>query len=111
VTYAGGGGGGRSPGSRTLVELVELVVVELVGGPGGSYPGNNGTAGTVNTGGGAGGSYGKVHLQEQVDQVLWLLEDQVQLHWHPSPCTNTTSTAPGGCKVATFTVSGTLTVS
>jgi hypothetical protein len=27
-----------------------------------------------------------------------------------SPCTNSTSTTPGGCKVATFTVSGTLTI-
>jgi hypothetical protein len=28
-----------------------------------------------------------------------------------SPGTNSTSTTPGGCKVATFTVNGTLTIS
>jgi hypothetical protein len=28
-----------------------------------------------------------------------------------TPCTNTVTSAPGGCKVATFTVSGTLTIS
>jgi hypothetical protein len=56
----------------------------------------------------------KLIHQKVVDQVLLLLEHQDQLLFLQAPGTNTVTTLPapaGGCKVATFTVSGTLTVS
>jgi hypothetical protein len=54
-------------------------------------------------------------LVEEVDQVVQeslLLEHQEVLRISVGPGTNTVTTLPapaGGCKVATFTVSGTLT--
>jgi hypothetical protein len=89
VTYAGGGGGGRyqAPVGN--------------GGPGGG--GAGGVAGTNGLGGGGGagadGGSGRVIIRAPGDATLSV-----------TPGTNQTSTAPGGEKIATFNVSGNLTV-
>lgn len=105
VTRGGGGGGGSSPGTAAGS-----------GGPGGGGNGGPntvaGSPGAANTGGGAGaggdnipgggatGGSGIVVLRAPADNSFTV-----------TPGTNTTSTAPDGTKVATFTVSGTVKVS
>jgi hypothetical protein len=108
VTYAGGGGGGGYNSSGGS------------GGPGGGGSGgaenNGGTPGSVNTGGGAGspgagsnpgtgtsGGSGIIYLRIPAANAPVSLA--------VAPGTNTLTTlAPSGDKLATFTVSGTLTI-
>jgi hypothetical protein len=71
-----------------------------------------GTNGTVNTGGGAGG--GGVNDGGAGGSGLVVVRGPSTQTFSVTPCTNTVSTLPGPAgsyKVATFTVSGTLTVS
>jgi hypothetical protein len=105
-SYAGGGGGGkRCAGSGSAGS----------GGAGGGGAGSKasctaGTAGTTNTGGGA-GSGGLQSPGSAGGTGIVVVRGPSAVTFTAGPCTNTTSTTPGGCKVATFTVSGTLTVS
>lgn len=100
--FAGGGGGGRYP-------------TQPLGGAGGAGGGGAGcTPGTTNTGGGGGGGAnagipgfagrpggpGIVIARAPAANTLTV-----------TPPSNTTHTTPEGCKVAVFTVSGTITVS
>jgi hypothetical protein len=106
VTYAGGGGGavfcGGTAGS---------------GGAGGGGAGSNatgvqGTAGTVNTGGGGGGTRSNPVAGGNGGSGIVIVRAPGSANLGASPGTNTVTTLPapaGGCKVATFTVSGTLT--
>jgi hypothetical protein len=105
VTYAGGGGGGVC-GSGTAGD----------GGAGGGGSGGKsgqpvaGAAGTVNTGGGGGGGFATSGASGGSGIVIVRAPGSANLS--ASPGTNTVTTLPapaGGCKVATFTVSGTLT--
>jgi hypothetical protein len=108
VSYAGGGGGGAStslsggsggPGSPC--------------GTGGAGSGNStGGNGAVNTGGGAGpGGYAPGQAGGTGGSGIVIIRAPSLASLSVSPGTNTTSTTPGGCKVAKFTVSGNLTIS
>jgi hypothetical protein len=83
-----------------------------VGGAGGT---TTGTAGTVNTGGGAGGTYGGPAINQAGaagGSGIVIVRAPGSSAFSVAPGTNTITTLPapaGGCKVATFTVSGTLT--
>jgi hypothetical protein len=121
VFYAGGGGGAKGSGGPAQPQ----------GGNGGGgngsvgqpvqgeSPSANGTAGAVNTGGGGGGiiqdssGYNPGSII-QVESGIIIVRAPGSANISASPGTNTITTLPapaGGCKVATFTVSGTLTVS
>ena len=79
----------------------------------GRYFTTTGTAGTVNTGGGGGGSGGSGTSGAGGSGII-IIRAPSGANISASPGTNTVTTLPapaGGCKVATFTVSGTLTVS
>jgi len=107
--YAGGGGSGADNRGR-----------DTVAGPGGAGGGGNGApggtatagSGTDNTGGGggggrfpnpsSGGSGGSGIVITRVPSAFTI---------SVTPGTNTTSTAPNGDKIATFTVPGTYTIS
>ena len=108
VTYSGGGGGGAfdPPGCN-------------VGGAGGggrggysgSPPVKNAVAGTVNTGGGggSGGQAGGTGAIGGSGIVYVRMPDSATLA--VAPGSNAVAPAPGSTKLATFTVTGTLTVS
>ena len=104
VAYAGGGGGGScsgSPGSGGTGG----------GGPGGS--GSAGTAGTANRGGGGGGVGGSTGGGAGGSGIV-VIRGPSGASMSVSPGTNSVATLPacqGAYKVATFTVSGTLTIS
>jgi hypothetical protein len=89
---------------------VEVVVVELE-----SIRMAGSAAGSANTGGGGGA--GVLHLEVQVVQVVVVVQVLVVVRapsavtFSVAPGTNSTATHPGGDKLATFTVSGTLTIS
>jgi hypothetical protein len=72
-----------------------------------------GTSGTVNTGGGGGGAGGSPNNATggSGGSGIVIVRAPSARTFTVAPGTNTTSSTPGGCKVATFTVSGTLTVS
>jgi hypothetical protein len=75
--------------------------------------GTPGTAGTVNTGGGGGGGAGSVPGAGGGSGIV-IVRAPGSAGLAASPGTNTVATLPapaGGCKVATFTVSGDLTIS
>jgi hypothetical protein len=79
--------------------------------PGGGSIG--GSDGTVNTGGGGGGG-GQTTPSKSGGSGIVIVRAPGPSNLSASPGTNTVTTLPapaGGCKVATFTVSGTLTVS
>ena len=102
VTYAGGGGGkGVGNGAGSL------------GGSGGGGQGGTAVAGTANTGGGGGGSNGTGGPPGGTGGsgvVVIRAPGNVGIGASPGANTITTLPAPaGGCKVATFTVSGILT--
>ena len=83
------------------------------GGPGGGGAGGPvGTSGTVNTGGGGGGSCGTgCSAGGSGGSGIVILRAPGSAQISATPGTNTVTTLPapaGGCKVATFTVSGTL---
>ena len=111
VIYGGGGGtGARNCG---------LGSVRRCGGPGGGGPGGvpgNGTPGTDGLGGGGGGSgfFGGNNRQGGAGgSGIVIVRAPSTKTLTASPPTNTVSTLPapaGGCKVATFTVSGDLTI-
>ena len=108
------GGGGGAGGLRIICEVsLSTNSAPIVIGAGGTAKGSGsnssivGTCGTISsTGGGAqatsGGSGGTgiVIIRAPSSKTLTV-----------SPGTNSTSTHPGGDKLATFTVSGTLTIS
>ena len=105
TTYAGGGGGaGNSTGGA--------------GGPGGGgaggpAPAGVGTAGTINTGGGGGGGApagGPGAGGGQGGSGIIILRAPSAVTFAVTPACNATSTHPGGDKLATFTVSGTNTL-
>jgi hypothetical protein len=101
VFYAGGGGGAGSSSGAAGGN----------GGGGAGAPGG-GTSGTVNTGGGGGNSWFTGSPQGGSGIVVVRTPSARTLG--ASPGTNTVTTLPapaGGCKVATFTVSGSLTIS
>ena len=90
IYYSGGAGGGGAG--------------YVAGSPGGSLTGGGGGGSSsrpsnVPFDGGAGGS-GIVIIRAPADKTLTV-----------TPGTNTTSTHPAGCKLATFTVTGCLTIS
>jgi len=110
TAYAGGAGGGAS--------------TSLVGGSGGGGSpcgtggagsgSGPGTEGTINRGGGGGsGGYdpGLGYAGASGGSGIVIVRAPSAVTFSVSPGTNSTSTTPGGCKVATFTVSGNLTIS
>jgi len=99
VTTFAGGGGGTGPSSGAG------------GGPGGGGGGapGGGTDGTVNTGGGGGGGWSAAAGDGGSGVVV--VRGPSALTFAVTPGTNATATHPGGDKIATFTVSGTLTIS
>jgi hypothetical protein len=115
VFYAGGGGGGGAQSNPGITGSI--------GGNGGggnaSSPtgddagGGTATAGTVNTGGGGGANgNGAPNVGAAGGSGIVIIRAPGNAQISASPGTNTVTTLPapaGGCKVATFTVSGTLT--
>jgi hypothetical protein len=111
ISYAGGGGGGRFGGPSQP---------PVSGGVGGGGSGANnqspflGSAGTTNTGGGGGGGgFGPNPTTwngYQGGSGIIIIRAPSIAKFTVSPGTNTISTAPNGDKVATFTVSGNLTI-
>ena len=104
VFYSGGGGGSG------YAEYPQPAPVDVsLGGNGGGGPGKSalGTSGTTNTGGGGGGGYAASGGAGGSGIVI--VRSPVGAPLSASPCTNTVSCV-GGATVATFTVSGTLTV-
>ena len=102
LVVAGGAGGGRQGAGG--------------GGAGGTgTPGSvatTSTAGTANTGGGGGGGgYNTGGAGAAGGSGIIIVRAPSDTTFAVSPGTNSTSTHPGGDKLATFTVSGTLTVS
>jgi len=107
VTRGGGGGGGQNNNTGG-------------GAPGGSggggpgFTGPNGTGGadgTVNTGGGGGGGGDNTYDDSAGGSGIVVLRAPSTVTFTVAPGTNTVTTAPNGDKVATFTVSGTLSAS
>jgi hypothetical protein len=105
TAFSGGGGGGGNQQN-------------LPGAPGGSGGGGAGdqcgaaTPGTVNTGGGGGGAgqnYGSA-VGGSGGSGAVVIRTPSAFTLAVTPCTNQTATHPGGDKIATFTVSGTLTI-
>jgi hypothetical protein len=116
VFYAGGGGGGKYP-------MTAIV-------PGGNGGGGVGSAqtipalptqnGSANTGGGGGGgtenpAFGPISPSSDSPggdggSGVVIVRAPSARGFIVTPCTNTVSTTPGGCKVARFTVSGCLTL-
>ena len=94
--FAGGGAGGGSPSG---------------GGSGGTGGGaNNNSSGTTNTGGGGGGGTSLGGGGSGGSGAV-IVRVPAKASLSVSPGTNATATHPGGEKIATFTVSGTLTIS
>jgi len=109
VTYGGGGGAGGDSRGRGSTP-----------GPGGSGGGGNGApggtptagSGSANTGGGGGGGkFPGPSFSGAGGSGIVVARVPSAFTLSASPGTNTTSTAPNGDKVATFTVSGDLTIS
>jgi hypothetical protein len=104
TAYAGGGGGFTQLGASGPS------VQSGTGGTGGGAPGNSACKnGAANTGGGGGSQFGQPNGNGGSGIVIVRAPSSATLA--VSPGTNSTSTHPGGDKIATFTVSGTLTVS
>ena len=68
------------------------------------------TAGTANTGGGGGGDQDGPASGRAGGSGIVIVRGPSARTFTVAPGSNSTSTAPGGQKIATFTVSGTLTV-
>jgi len=101
---AGGGGGGGYPGRPTGPGTDG-------GGNGSSALGGSGSPGSDNTGGGGGGGGGNNGPGGSGGSGIVIIKGPALRTFTVSPGTNTTSTAPDGSKRATFTVSGSITVS
>jgi hypothetical protein len=74
------------------------------------YPSTVATSGTVNTGGGGGGN--RAPSAGAGGSGIVIIRAPGEASFSVGPATNTVTTLPapaGGCKVATFTVSGMLT--
>jgi hypothetical protein len=118
VAYAGGGGGGGQAGSPTFAGAPGGTGGGGAGGGAvsGPSPTGTGTNGTANTGGGGGGGSCGPNTGGNGGTGIVIL--RVPAACAPgslaaAPGTNTITTLPapeGGCKIATFTVTGTLTV-
>jgi hypothetical protein len=95
-----------------VVEMLEALEELVGGGNGGSGFEVSGTAGTVNTGGGGGGPTGPSAPGRAGGSGIVIVRypSAVAPAISLAPGTNTKTTAPNGDGVATFTVSGTLTV-
>lgn len=105
TTYAGGGGGGgyihsNTPGPGGAGG----------GGNGGAVQGTTGGAGTNGLGGGGGGAGADNGTGGAGGSGIVIFRAPSARTFTVAPGTNTTSTAPNGDKIATFTVSGTLTL-
>jgi len=104
VAYAGGGGGNSYPCGTNGQ-----------GGTGGggnaNYPSGSGQPATANTGGGGGGGGSGPNPTGAGGSGIVIVRSPSTASLVASPPTNTVTSLPAGCKVATFTVSGTLTVS
>jgi hypothetical protein len=118
VTRAGGGGGGvvneNNPPTGTGTRGNGG---SGGGGPGGqtgpTAPEHNGSTGTVSTGsgGGASGGYPPIPgsgISGNGGSGIIIVRGPADARFTVTPGTNTITTAPGGEKIATFTVSGTL---
>jgi hypothetical protein len=101
TAFAGGGGGSNAPGS--------VRAGGCGGGGAGGNPSTAGVAGTANTGGGGGGA-GSPTTGAAGGSGVVIVRAPGDVTLAASPCTNAVATHPGGDKLATFTVSGTLTV-
>jgi hypothetical protein len=130
--YGGGGGGGagatgqNGPGGQTggaggagLANSITGSPVTRAGGGGGAVGGSGGsgggapagapgTPGTAGTGGGGGG--GRSQPGSGGGSGIVVLRAPSSSTFSVAPGTNTVTTAPTGQKIATFTVSGTLTI-
>ena len=108
VTRAGGGGAGMSGGPNGGAPGGGGI-----GGAGGGGGGNQGPmagqSGQANTGGGAGGGGDGGHSAATGGSGVVIFRAPSATTLTVSPGDNQTSTAPGGEKIATFTVSGTIT--
>ena len=104
VTYAGGGAGGNYPNGSSSGGA---------GGGGSSGPGVC-NAGTDNTGGGGGAGFSNTGSGGAGGSGIVVVRFPGSTCAAVAPGTNSIATLPspaGGCKVASFTVSGTLTIS
>ena len=77
---------------------------------GGARGNDTSTPGVANSGGGAGGQGANLSGESGGSGVV-IVRGPSAVSFSVSPGTNATATHPGGDKIATFTVSGTLTVS
>jgi len=108
TVFAGGGAGGSDPPGGSPAPNPN-------GGPGGGGQGgargnDTSTDGAANSGGGAGGQGANLSGQSGGSGVV-IVRGPSAVSFSVSPGTNATATHPGGDKIATFTVSGTLTIS
>jgi len=107
------GGGGASDGTGGAAPAPEANVGGLGGGGGiGQANEDPGVAGTVNTGGGGGGPNNGPYSVSSASggSGIVILRFPSGASVSVSPGTNTVTCAPDGAKLATFTVSGTNTV-
>jgi hypothetical protein len=118
VARAGGGGGGGETGGAAGGPASAGGGAGGQGGGPGTDPGSAGTAGTANTGGGGGaggeGSSAPAGAGGNGGSGIVVLRFPGCASLAVAPGTNSIATLPspaGGCKVASFTVSGTLTIS
>ena len=110
----GGGGGGATgaggncgpAGAGAPNDITGSALTYAVGGTGGAC----GAAGTTNRGNGADGR-GNNNPAGNGGSGVVVIRGPSAVTFAVAPGTNSTSTHPGGDKIATFTVSGTLTVS
>jgi hypothetical protein len=123
VANRGGGGGaggyrasgyGPSPLQGDAIEIAPGPYTITVGGGGsaGSKGNDSSFSCITSTGGGAANGFlSPVGPDNKGGSGIVIVRAPSAATFSVSPCTNTSTTTPGGCKVATFTVSGTLTVS
>tara|TARA_Y100001951_G_C11206021_1_gene220050 strand:- start:44 stop:481 length:438 start_codon:yes stop_codon:yes gene_type:complete len=106
--FSGGGAGGGNAGSASGGGLGGGGDTGTMPGP---EPGRVGSAGTVNTGGGGGGPNNATNATGGAGgSGIVVLRFPSGASVTVSPGTNTVTCAPDGNKLATFTVSGTNTV-
>ena len=109
TVFAGGGAGGSDPPGSSP-QPNNPGGADGGGGTGGSRPSDSSTDGSTNSGGGAGGQ-GANHPGQAGGSGVVIVRGPSAVSFAVSPGTNATATHPGGDKIATFTVSGTLTIS
>jgi hypothetical protein len=97
---------------QEVENLEQKVQEEQVEVENGRDCGTASVAGTVNTGGGGGGGSGPSDVGSAGGSGIIIIRAPGSANLGAAPGANTVTTLPapaGGCKVATFTVSGTLT--